>query len=534
MKLSIVTNFIKPLFKMNKTFYIILGLVVLILIVSGLGSKKEGLITISGKKMGEIEHDIDVKEDQIINTFNSEIMALPGGTGLTAYTLSEKNEKKKYFRNAIKDTKRIYINYITALYNKKNLTDVTPYNEKLKKNGTLITILLEKKSIESYQAPHPNGQTGQTVPAERIILVPLAKKAEIIKYIEEWSNLIVELTVLMIEGKSDSDIVEEDDEDEEEEKTTTTDAEDAKKRADEMCKLRGPDSRWCTGGKIEKDKIETDFDPDDTSRVYHKKYYDDEDYEDYEEDNNWRRLDSHDRDRRRRDKHRRDRDNNHSGAVADAGSGDELESLLKEHDRIYKNTNHFLYGDINDYEERKERERKNKEREERERREREIRRAKRKEQKIKNYERQYEDDYDDDKTYYKIDNNNSNDSWANKGSSNTSTNTSTNTSSNTSNKNVPPGDEDLYMLKTQMVTPSCPTCPSLSSSAAAVNGQNAGGNNANGNNANGNNNIIPPCPPCSRCPEPSFDCKKVPNYNIGQQNTYLPRPVLASFSQFGM
>ena len=106
---------------MNKTFYIILGLVVLILIVSGLGSKKEGLITISGKKMGEIEHDIDVKEDQIINTFNSEIMALPGGTGLTAYTLSEKNEKKKYFRNAIKDTKRIYINYITALYNKKNL-----------------------------------------------------------------------------------------------------------------------------------------------------------------------------------------------------------------------------------------------------------------------------------------------------------------------------------------------------------------------------------------------------------------------------
>ena len=79
-----------------------------------------------------------------------------------------------------------------------------------------------------------------------------------------------------------------------------------------------------------------------------------------------------------------------------------------------------------------------------------------------------------------------------------------------------------------MVTPSCATSPSLSSSAASINNANANGNNAN---ANG---IIPPCPPCARCPEPSFDCKKVPNYNIGQQNTYLPRPVLASFSQFGM
>ena len=42
-----------------------------------------------------------------------------------------------------------------------------------------------------------------------------------------------------------------------------------------------------------------------------------------------------------------------------------------------------------------------------------------------------------------------------------------------------------------------------------------------------------PCPSCARCPEPSFDCKKVPNY--GSTNSeYLPMPVLNDFSTFGM
>ena len=45
---------------------------------------------------------------------------------------------------------------------------------------------------------------------------------------------------------------------------------------------------------------------------------------------------------------------------------------------------------------------------------------------------------------------------------------------------------------------------------------------------------VPPCPPCERCPEPSFDCKRVPNYNSASINQYLPRPVMADFSQFGM
>ena len=42
-----------------------------------------------------------------------------------------------------------------------------------------------------------------------------------------------------------------------------------------------------------------------------------------------------------------------------------------------------------------------------------------------------------------------------------------------------------------------------------------------------------PCPPCGRCPEPSFDCRKVPNY-ASTNSEYLPVPILNDFSQFGM
>ena len=43
----------------------------------------------------------------------------------------------------------------------------------------------------------------------------------------------------------------------------------------------------------------------------------------------------------------------------------------------------------------------------------------------------------------------------------------------------------------------------------------------------------PACPPCGRCPESSFSCKKVPNYSSGAKD-HLPRPVLTNFSSFGM
>lgn len=87
---------------------------------------------------------------------------------------------------------------------------------------------------------------------------------------------------------------------------------------------------------------------------------------------------------------------------------------------------------------------------------------------------------------------------------------------------IPPGDEHLYILKSEIVPPVCPACPPVISGSC-------------------NNNAkcppcpppqpIPPCPPCERCPEPQFQCKKVPDYrNIIPGN--LPRPLLNDFSQF--
>jgi hypothetical protein len=78
---------------------------------------------------------------------------------------------------------------------------------------------------------------------------------------------------------------------------------------------------------------------------------------------------------------------------------------------------------------------------------------------------------------------------------------------------IPPGHEDLYILKSQVVPPVCPVCPQ----APTVQRQER----------------CPPCPACARCPESPFECKKVPNYNAINSNA-LPLPVLADFSQFGM
>jgi putative hemolysin len=86
-----------------------------------------------------------------------------------------------------------------------------------------------------------------------------------------------------------------------------------------------------------------------------------------------------------------------------------------------------------------------------------------------------------------------------------------------SRSEIPPGQEDLYILKSQVVPPVCPKCPEPIVQCPD------------------NNDVTkcPPCPPCARCPEPAFDCKKVPNYNAFNQN-YLPVPVLSDFSTFGM
>ncbi len=43
----------------------------------------------------------------------------------------------------------------------------------------------------------------------------------------------------------------------------------------------------------------------------------------------------------------------------------------------------------------------------------------------------------------------------------------------------------------------------------------------------------PPCEPCGRCREPSFDCKKVPTYS-SFNSEIMPIPVVSDFSTFGM
>jgi len=82
---------------------------------------------------------------------------------------------------------------------------------------------------------------------------------------------------------------------------------------------------------------------------------------------------------------------------------------------------------------------------------------------------------------------------------------------------IPAGQEDLYILKSQVVPPVCPKCPDPLVQCP---------NNFDATKC-------PPCPPCARCPEPAFDCKKVPNYNAFNPE-YLPVPVLNDFTTFGM
>jgi len=86
---------------------------------------------------------------------------------------------------------------------------------------------------------------------------------------------------------------------------------------------------------------------------------------------------------------------------------------------------------------------------------------------------------------------------------NDSNNSQANGSGRPRRNNIPPGDEHLYMLKSQMVPPVCPACP-----------------------PSGIDKKCPPCPPCARCPESKFECKKVINYRnmkTDELPSYYPR-----------
>jgi hypothetical protein len=120
-------------------------------------------------------------------------------------------------------------------------------------------------------------------------------------------------------------------------------------------------------------------------------------------------------------------------------------------------------------------------------------------------------------------------------------------------RSIPIGQEDLYILKSQIVPPVCPACPQICAGKSSK-------------------ESCPPCPACARCPESTdFTCKRVPDYssntagstsggdsmwgpgsssNIssnnganGSANSYnmyrnnskfSPVPVVSDFSTFGM
>ena len=86
-----------------------------------------------------------------------------------------------------------------------------------------------------------------------------------------------------------------------------------------------------------------------------------------------------------------------------------------------------------------------------------------------------------------------------------------------SRSQILPGEEDLYILKSQVVPPVCPKCPDpivQSSDSTDV-------------------TKCPACPACMRCQESPYECKKVPTYKAFNQD-YMPVPVLSDFSGFGM
>lgn len=73
---------------------------------------------------------------------------------------------------------------------------------------------------------------------------------------------------------------------------------------------------------------------------------------------------------------------------------------------------------------------------------------------------------------------------------------------------IPAGQEHLYILKSEVVPPVCPKCPDCPKPSVK--------------------NVSKECPPCprpERCPEPSFTCKKVPNYNVSSVDSVLPSPM---------
>ena len=79
----------------------------------------------------------------------------------------------------------------------------------------------------------------------------------------------------------------------------------------------------------------------------------------------------------------------------------------------------------------------------------------------------------------------------------------------------PPVDMSKYVLKSEIVPPVCPKCPESRSSSSS------------------RSTKCPPCKPCGRCPKPQnqFECKKVPNYGVANDN--LPNMGMGGAPSYG-
>lgn len=68
---------------------------------------------------------------------------------------------------------------------------------------------------------------------------------------------------------------------------------------------------------------------------------------------------------------------------------------------------------------------------------------------------------------------------------------------------IPNGEEDLYIKKSEIVPPVCPRCPDLIQKDF-------------------DSTKCPPCPACKRCPEPAeVECKKVMKYKEENKNEII-------------
>jgi hypothetical protein len=121
--------------------------------------------------------------------------------------------------------------------------------------------------------------------------------------------------------------------------------------------------------------------------------------------------------------------------------------------------------------------------------------------------------------------------------SNSSNNLTTN-SSNTIINTTSPNTNANTNVPSNVPTPSTVPAPSTSPSSVTNDSQYGSvlndikGSISQINQQQPKPEQCPPCPACERCPEPSFECKKVPNYRSPSVNQYLPMPILNDFSNF--